>query len=154
MSRLIIKKKELLNLKKDRVLVVGNGNIGSRIYKTLKEFSFNVDTYDPFKESTIKNLNHIDDYGVITSPHLTNNTAYPTKGLVNKLFLEKIEKNSWIINTSRGGIVNEEDFMSQNKVSIISDVFNNEPNINKDFQKSCYLSTPHCRSVPNFHAIK
>ena len=54
-----------------------------------------------------------------------------------------MRKNSWIINTSRGGIVNEEDFMSQNKVSMISDVFNNEPNINKDFQKSCYLSTPH-----------
>ena len=132
----LLLKKRAFKFEKDRVLVVGNGNIGSRIYKTLKEFSFNVDTYDPFKESTIKNLNHIDDYGVITFHiPLTNDTAYPTKGLVNKLFLEKMRKNSWIINTSRGGIVNEEDFMSQNKVSMISDVFNNEPNINKDFQK-------------------
>ncbi|GIR03082.1 MAG: hypothetical protein CM15mP12_6130 [Gammaproteobacteria bacterium] len=65
-----------------------------------------------------------------------------------------MRKNSWIINTSRGGIVNEEDFMSQNKVSMISDVFNNEPNINKDFQKSCYLSTPTLQVIPNFHAIK
>ena len=147
----LLLKKRAFKFEKDRVLVVGNGNIGSRIYKTLKEFSFNVDTYDPFKESTIKNLNHIDDYGVITFHiPLTNNTAHPTKDLVNKLFLEKMRKNSWIINTSRGGIVNEEDFMSQNKVSIISDVFNNEPNINKDFQKSCYLSTPHIAGHTQF----
>tara|TARA_B100000963_G_scaffold78180_1_gene66221 strand:+ start:1377 stop:2456 length:1080 start_codon:yes stop_codon:yes gene_type:complete len=147
---LLLKKRDFV-FEKDKVLVVGNGNIGERIYRTLKEFNFNVDVYDPFKESTIKNLNYIGDYKVI-SLHipLNNNTPHPTKYLIDKSFLEKMSNNSWIINTSRGGVVNEEDFMSQNKVSIIADVFNNEPNINKNFHEFSYISTPHIAGHTQF----
>ena len=64
---------------------------------------------------------------------LIHDGEHPTYNLVDSKFLERMGDSTFIINSSRGGVVKEKDFIRQNKVRIITDVFENEPNINKIF---------------------
>ena len=59
-----------------------------------------------------------------------------TKNLINKNNLKTMKKNSILINTSRGGIINEKDlfiFLKRKKIKgAILDVYENEPFLNKN----------------------
>lgn len=128
----------------DKYLVIGHGNIGSQVSHFFKYIGYDLDVYDPYSFSTIDNLESLDQYKLITlHVPLTDNGKHPTKNIVDLNFLKKMRNNTFIINTSRGGVVKEEDFLGQDSVKIISDVFENEPNINANFHKSTYISTPH-----------
>ena len=55
-----------------------------------------------------------------------------------------MEMNSkTLINTSRGGVVNEEDLIEFNKINYISDVWLNEPIPSKEIIDFSLISTPH-----------
>lgn len=139
------------SFKDDKTLVIGNGNIGGKVYETLRAFNFNVDVFDPFRFSSIQDLNDLDAYKIITLHiPLTLDSEYPTKDLINENFLKKMRKNSILINTSRGGVISEKDFLNQNKVSVISDVFKNEPNINMNYHDENYIGTPHIAGHSQF----
>ena len=104
---------ELLN---KEILILGFGRIGKNLIKRCNGFEMNVNVYDPFvDESVIKKFggNKIDnlekaftsaDY---ISIHMPLNTK--TKNLINFKKLEIMKKNVIIINTARGGIINEND---------------------------------------------
>ena len=69
------------------------------------------------------------------------------RSLINKEILEQLSEGAIIINTSRGGVVCEKDFLELDDdlhyIRLISDVFENEPNINKDFLDKNLFATPH-----------
>ena len=74
--------------------------------------------------------------------------------MVDKNFLKKIKPTSFIVNTSRGDIINEEHFLQAIKGKKIAgaalDVFQNEPNINPDFYKyDNVFCTPHIAGNSN-----
>ena len=120
------------------ILILGFGRIGKNLIKRCNGFEMNVNVYDPFvDESVIKKLggNKIDnlekaftsaDY---ISIHMPLNTK--TKNLINFKKLEIMKKNVIIINTARGGIINENDLdIALNKNIIFGaglDVFEKEP---------------------------
>jgi len=60
-----------------------------------------------------------------------------TKNLIGKKELNLMKTTAYIINTARGGIINEEDLIDilkkENIAGAALDVFENEPYINKDF---------------------
>ena len=62
--------------------------------------------------------------------------------MVDQVFIDDIS-NKTLINTSRGGIVNEESLLKNNKVNYISDVWINEPTPNKKIIDYSLLATPH-----------
>ena len=72
---------------------------------------------------------------------------FPSKNIINKEILEQLSEGAIIINTSRGGVVCEKDFLELDDdlhyIRLISDVFENEPNINKDFLDKNLFATPH-----------
>ena len=72
---------------------------------------------------------------------------FPTKNLINKEILEQLPDGAIILNTSRGGVVSERDFLEldsdRHYIRLISDVFENEPNVNKDFLEKNLFGTPH-----------
>ena len=144
LSSLALLLKNKLITPEDKFLIIGHGNIGSRVYTFLKNFGYSVDAYDPFSFSTIDNLDLLDQYKLI-SLHvpLIHDGEHPTYNLVDSRFLERMGDSTFIINSSRGGVVKEKDFIRQNKVRIITDVFENEPNVNRNFHNSAYLCTPH-----------
>ena len=120
------------------ILILGFGRIGKNLIKRCNGFEMNVNVYDPFvDESVIKKFggNKIDnlekaftsaDY---ISIHMPLNSK--TKNLINFKKLEIMKKNVIIINTARGGIINENDLdIALNKNIIFGaglDVFEKEP---------------------------
>ena len=79
---------------------------------------------------------------------------FSTKPLINKVFLQNLTDGAIIVNTSRGGVVSEKDFLEldddRHYIRLISDVFENEPNINEDFLNKNLFATPHIAGHSQF----
>ena len=148
-----IKTLELLN---KNILIAGFGRIGKKLISRCLAFDTKVYVYDPYVEDKI-----IEDFGGIrvksiieglkiadyVSLHmpLTNET----KNLINYSTLKQMKKNSFIVNTARGGIINEIDLdkaLNENLIlGAALDVFVNEP-INLDnplLKNNKVLLSPH-----------
>ena len=135
-------KKHSLNLTKElwqkKILIVGFGRIGTNLIKKCKGFEMHVYVYDPYVDKKkieqlggkkIENLEDVIkemDYVSIHSS-LTNET----KNIFNLEMFKKMKKSSIIINTSRGGIINETDLNEALNKNLIFgaglDVFEKEP---------------------------
>ena len=121
--------------------LIGFGRIGQQTAEILKSFGANIYFSDPYVENVEnnlgekKNIEYIKencDILVITAS-LTNDT----KNLLNSDFFNSLGKKPYIVNVSRGSIINEKDLIEALEEELISgcalDVFENEP-INKDSQ--------------------
>lgn len=135
--------------------LIGAGAIGQLVAKKIQNFSVKeIIAYDPFltekdlKEKNIHkcSLNDVLSKSDIISLHLPLNPE--TKNLINNKRLSIIKKGAYIINTSRGGIINENDLLLAIKNKLIAgaalDVFENEPDFNHEFLKlPNIILTPH-----------
>jgi erythronate-4-phosphate dehydrogenase len=138
-----LKSKNLFKID-DSVGIIGYGNIGKKLKAALDTFSITNLVYDPFLDHDfLSNINTIKECDLI-SLHvpLTYKNSFPTFKLVDQVFLDDVS-NKTIINTSRGGIVDEESLLKNNKVNYISDVWINEPTPSKEIIDYSLLSTPH-----------
>lgn len=75
-----------------------------------------------------------------------------TRHMVNKDFLAKMKKGSYLVNTARGAVVNEADLVESLKSGHLAgaalDVFENEKNISKEFlEMTNTITTPHIASA-------
>ena len=141
--------------------LIGFGYIAKKVYKLANSFDVSIITYDPFISSeqiesfSIKKVsfNEILKLSDIISIHVP--LSEENKYMFNNQVFSKMEKKPIIINSSRGGIINEKDLLDAYSNNIISgfalDVFENEP-IDKEFYKNiskdtnCIL-TPHTAGV-------
>ena len=126
---------ELLN---KNILIAGFGRIGRKLISRCLAFDAKVYIYDPYvDEKIIKEFGGIKvdkietglknaDYVSLHMP-LTNET----KNLINYSVLKTMKKNSIIINTARGGIINEQELDKALNEGLIFgaalDVFSQEP---------------------------
>lgn len=138
-----------------KIGIIGCGNIGKEIVKIIKIFkckifSYDIKNYKSFNERhkiKRKSLNYIFKTSDIISLNLPLNKK--TENLIKYKYLKKMKKNSLLINTSRGGIVNEKDlfnFLSKNKsIFYGTDVLANEPPTNKKklYKLKNFFATPH-----------
>ena len=105
--------KELSN---KNILIAGFGRVGKNLIKKCIGFDMNIFVYDPFvDEKTIDNLggkkvdnlqNTIKEMDYI-SLHMP--LTDKTKNLINMKVLSSMKNSSIIINSSRGGLINETD---------------------------------------------
>ena len=138
-----LKSENLFNIN-DSVGIVGYGNIGKKLKFVLDTFSITNSVYDPFLDHDfLSNINTIKECDLI-SLHvpLTHKNLFPTFKLVDQVFIDDIS-NKTLINTSRGGIVDEQSLMKNSKVNYISDVWINEPTPSREIIDYSLLSTPH-----------
>ena len=121
-----------------KILIVGFGRIGKKLIKRCLGFEMKVFVYDPFVNKKI-----IEDFGGIKIDNFDEelkktdvlSLSVPlTKLTYNMINLEKMKmmkKTSIIINTSRGGVINEKDLNEALNQEIIYgaglDVFEKEP---------------------------
>ena len=205
------------NKEYDAVAVIGCGNIGSKVLRTLDALDFEVYGYDPFNtefedsDTLTSNSEFVeysgsglgDDIGLyealagvgdisssirfvslnvplhegfevqhngdaIESKSLTkkqlgniyipsfdgSSKIFPTKNLINRQVFEQLPDGAIILNTSRGGVVSEKDFIEldddRHYIRLISDVFEKEPNINEDFLNKNLFATPHIAGHSQF----
>ena len=123
-------------LYKKTVGILGFGNIGSLLNDLIKPFDCNILVYEinEIDQTDINqtDLSEIAKKADIISIHLP--LTRETNSLINDKFFGLCKKNVKIINTSRGGIINEEHlekFLSENKNAFAAlDVFEEEPAFN------------------------
>ena len=146
---------DFFELYKKKVLIIGFGRIGKEVAKRCQGFDMQVYAYDPFLDSDFIKKNNcipiekndgltIADY---ISIHLPLNEK--TENFISQKELNLMKKNSLLINTSRGGIVNENDLVQALKSKKIKgagmDVFVSEPPVSNHpfFKLDNILLTPH-----------
>jgi D-3-phosphoglycerate dehydrogenase len=121
-----------------KILIVGFGRIGKKLIKRCLGFEMEVLVYDPFVEKKIienyggKKINELNEG--FRSADILSLCVPLTKLTYNMINLEKMKmmkKTSIVINTSRGGVVNEKDLNEALNKKIIYgaglDVFEKEP---------------------------
>ena len=92
--------------------IIGYGNMGKSFADKLKGFNCNVICYDIKKNLGDTNCNQVSlkklrDESQIISLHVPYNLS--TKKMINKDFINKMKNPFWLINTSRGNVINTDD---------------------------------------------
>ena len=154
-----IKTFELLN---KNILIAGFGRIGKKLISRCLAFDTKVYVYDPYvDEETIKKygglkINNIED-GLKIADYISLHMPLTseTKNLLNYSIFKKMKKNSIIVNTARGGIINEIDLEKALNENLLFgaglDVFSNEP-IEKDnplLKNKKVILSPHSATFTN-----
>lgn len=116
--------------------IVGMGRIGQAIASRCAAFGMNIIYHGPRKkdgvsypyEANLKRLAELSDYLILACPG-----GADTRHLVHAPVLEALGPNGFLINISRGSVVNEEDLVNALKEKKIAgaglDVFTHEPNV-------------------------
>jgi len=113
--------------------VVGVGNIGKEVAKRATAFDMKVYGYDIVRLDDVQ-LEYVDTIedilpkSDVISLHLPANDK--TKGIFNKSLFGLMKPNSFLINTSRAGVINEEAMLNaikEKNLRVALDVFNDEP---------------------------
>jgi len=141
--------------------LIGFGTIGKKVAEYSSRNGLKILAYDPYVkeindkeiDAKLSSLNEIYEKSNIISIHLP--LTDETKNIINKSSFSQMKNKPIIINTSRGGIINENDLIEAYHKNIISgfalDVFENEP-IEREFYikikpgMNCIL-TPHISGV-------
>ena len=124
--------------------IIGAGRIGQEVARIAYGVGMNVIAYDPYVDNLDLKLEFADGQEITTrvkmvemdellgeSDFITVHVAGAGKALLTKAEMQKMKKGSGIINTSRGGIVKEDDLLEAMEDGHIKyaglDVFENEP---------------------------
>lgn len=103
-----------LSLEGKTVGILGLGSIGKQLARRLAGFDCRILAFDPFADATFAKDNHVElvardeviEQSDFISLHLP--LLPETRCLVNDTFLNKMKKGSFLINTSRGEVIDEE----------------------------------------------
>ena len=153
---------ETLELFNKEILILGFGRIGKSLIKRCLGFEMKVKIFDPFVSkdtiekyggTKIENLNN----GLKTCDYLSLHVPLTedTKNIIDYNKLKTMKKNAIIINTSRGGIINEIDLNKAINEKIIFgaglDVFEKEPvdTNNPLLNNKKVLLSPHSATFTN-----
>ena len=154
-----VSKIETFELFKKEILIAGFGRIGKNLIKRCLGFEMKVFVYDPFVNKEIIESyggKKVEDLNVAVktidflSIHMPLNKE--TKNLIDINILKKMKKNTIIVNTARGGVINEIDLDKALKDKIIFgaglDVFEKEPpdQSNPLLKNDRVLLSPHSSS--------
>lgn len=139
------------------LFIVGLGNIGKEIARLAKAFNMNISYYDIKDRSEFKEIEkelgveYVDfeeglknaDYVILQMNYTEDNHHF-----IGEKELNMMKENSYLINTARGGIVDEKALVKALKDKKIKgaalDVHEEEPKINKDLiGLSNVVLTPH-----------
>lgn len=134
--------------------VVGVGNVGSKVAEAAGALGMNVLLNDPPRErkegkgafvslETLLEASHVVSLHVPLNREGTDKTWH----LAGPAFMERMKKGAWLVNTSRGGVVDEKAMLKalgQGRLSgAILDVFEDEPQLDAELLEAVTLATPH-----------
>lgn len=125
-------------IKGKKVGLIGFGNIGRKVARILHGFSSNIYYYDVFKlheaEEKVLNIEYLSFEDIIKNSDIISLHIPLTKGtrnIIAKKELDSMKNTAILINTSRGGLINESDlYHALNNNDIMGaglDVFESEP---------------------------
>lgn len=143
-----LRNKQIEDLK---IGVVGCGNTGGSLIGYLKKLNINYAAYDPPKAERESDFISAHLNELLSSDILSFHTPLTTTGqhttfhLCNEDWLRKGFK--LIVNSSRGGVVDEQALMKANISNLVDDfildVWENEPFFSDEVAEQALISTPH-----------
>ena len=137
-------------LYKKQLGLIGFGKAAKEVAKRLTAFGMDIVFYDPYVEASEDEANKVEldellKTSDVISIHVVKNEE--TENMINDEKLNLIKKGGILVNTSRGGIVDEVALFQRSSDDVIFaglDVFSKEPpDINKTFSTSNIVTTPH-----------
>ena len=134
--------------------IIGCGNVGSRVKRLCEAAGLKCVINDPPLEKTKRSdfiFSPIEDALAcdIVTLHtpLAHDGEHPTFRLMNKKYIHQLKPETLFINASRGEVVQEPALLSRmnhlNDLTLILDVWENEPKINLQMLEHTLLGTPH-----------
>jgi len=150
----LLLKERKMPLGKMKMGIVGVGNVGKIVAEKASTFGMTILENDPpraEKEGDEKfvTLQKIADECDIISFHtpLNKEGDYKTYHLADEAFFHSLKKNPLIINTARGEIIDTKALLAAMDKRLVSDaiidVWENEPDINRELLERAYIATPH-----------
>ncbi|NJO16013.1 MAG: 4-phosphoerythronate dehydrogenase PdxB [Thioploca sp.] len=150
---LVIAERQGFSLADKTVGIIGCGNVGSRVLKKLIALNINCLIYDPPQQEQRGEFDYVDLETVLSADIITLHVPlekqgrYPTYHLINEAVLKKLSNQVILINTSRGAVIDESALLNRlathPEMTVILDVWKNEPNINPLLLQRATLATPH-----------
>lgn len=139
---------------KDILGIIGYGHVGQIVKKWAEEMGIKVLICDPPRKDSVFNdvdylslenlLKHSD--AVTLHVPLTQTGIYPTFHMIGENQLNLMKDDSILVNSSRGGVVDEKalkNFLRNGKIKGIIDVWENEPEIDRELTELIEIGTPH-----------
>lgn len=163
---------------KDKIVgVIGCGEVGSRVVELLETLGVKTIMNDPpLKDALGKDAHGKNESGdgqyreieeifsadIITlHVPLTSDGPYPTQNLLDMEFLSQLNDDVILINTARGGVINEaalkNHLESHEDMKVVLDVWEDEPDIDIDLLTQSDIGTPHIAGYSadgKIHAIE
>lgn len=141
-------KEDRLQLSSKHLLVIGTGNIGSRVVKKMSQF-MSVDTFDSLNDKDEILIAHLQQADCV-SIHIPN--TLENKGYFDKKMLEMMKDGAILVNTARGAIVDEDALYEEvrsGRLKAAFDVYWKEPYRGKlaEFHPERFFMTPHVAST-------
>jgi erythronate-4-phosphate dehydrogenase len=140
---------------KDKILgIIGVGHVGSKVEKLARAVGMNVLLNDPPRARVegSKNFHSLDKVlseSDIVTVHVPLNLIGEdfTFNLFNEEIFGKFRRGSWFINSSRGEVADTQSLKQVLQDGILKgaviDVWENEPEIDRDLMQLAMISTPH-----------
>jgi erythronate-4-phosphate dehydrogenase len=140
------------NWRSSKVGIVGCGNVGGRLYRTLRQLGVDCVGYDPFLASS-SDLQLVSfeevlqaDILCLHAPYTTEGT-YPTRHMFNAAALAQLRPGALLLNAGRGGVIDNAALLARLQagadLEVVLDVWENEPSINADLARCVAVGTPH-----------
>jgi len=132
--------------------IIGAGNIGSRVAKCADVLGMKTILNDPPLRRKTGNEIYKDLSEVLQADIITLHVPLNKEGM-DKTFhlfdyerLNSLKDNSILINSSRGSVIDNEAFekiIEKKNLTVILDVWENEPEINSSLLHKVFIGTPH-----------
>lgn len=150
---LLLQENFSLPLTQSTVGIVGCGHVGSEVLKVARELGMHILVCDPLIKPVpgveMADMGRIEQEADVITFHvpLTFNGPCHTWHLADKAFMERLRRKPFIINTSRGEVVDNVALLQALEEGTIKqaviDTWENEPHISLPLLHKVYIGTPH-----------
>lgn len=134
--------------------IIGYGNVGSTVADWAKQIGIRVKISDPpRKDSGHTDAEYLEMKELLSTCEaltlhvpLTDSGLYPTNKMIGKEELSMMSRGTILINSSRGGVVDEESLkekLREGGIKAVVDVWENEPEIDPELVDLAFIATPH-----------
>ena len=152
-SLLVLAEQQGVDLATRTYGVVGAGQVGSRLLKVLHGLGWRVLVCDPPRQAAeggdFVSLQQVLDECDVISLHtpLERLGDHPTYHLFDHARLASLKSGSWLINASRGAVVDNQalrELLAQRTdLQVVLDVWEGEPQVDVELAALCRIATPH-----------
>ncbi|PCJ36220.1 MAG: erythronate-4-phosphate dehydrogenase [Cellvibrionales bacterium] len=138
---------------KKRIGIIGCGNVGGRLFNRLTALGVACQVYDPFLNedecALLTDLQTVLSADIIClHTPLTRDGQFPTQHMINRQVLGQcIRPGALLINAGRGAVIDNDALLTHLQggadLKVVLDVWEGEPDINRDLLQVVDLGTPH-----------